>query len=189
MRRLVLSALLSGTLASGAAAQTAEPFAAVREHYLAAVRDAAAIQPGLQALDQLRAEGRAPAGSAADGVAGAYRGALVTLRAKHGTWPPDRLRHLRRGLALLDAAVAAHPDHPEIRFLRLMSCFYLPGLLGRGGSVRDDFAALGRVLPSARDAFPPHVYAAMARFVLEHGGLAPAERQRLEAALGTVGDA
>jgi hypothetical protein len=107
----------------------------------------------------------------------------VTLRAKHGTWPPSRLRHLREGLSILDGAVAARPDEAEVRYLRLLSCYYLPGILGRGRSVREDFAALARLLPEARHDFPPELYAAMVRFVLENGGPSPPQRAALLAAL------
>ncbi|HEX2081166.1 MAG TPA: hypothetical protein VHG08_25915, partial [Longimicrobium sp.] len=116
----------------------------------------------------------------------AYAGAFTTLRAKHGTWPPDRLRHMRGGLAVLDSVITAHPDHPEARYLRLMSCYYLPRVLGRGWSVREDFAALARLLPSVRGDYPPDLYLSIARFVMEHGRPSPAQRAALQASLDGV---
>jgi hypothetical protein len=160
----------------------------VRHLYLAAVHDERAIDRGLRAIAELRAGAASGPGSASDGVLSAYEGALVTLRAKHGLWPPARLRHLRDGLGMMDRAVAAHPHDPEIRYLRLMSCYYLPGMLGRTDSVREDFAALARLLPAARDDYPPDLYGSIVRFVLENGGIAQRDRGPLEMAIGAAGD-
>ena len=101
----------------------------LRSLYYQAVEDESAIALGLAQVDSLRNAGFAAPGQDRDGVLTAYRGALITLRAKHGFWPPDRLKHLREGLRIMDAAVAAHPEVAEVRYLRLMSCFYLPGIL------------------------------------------------------------
>lgn len=187
-RRVAFALLLSLVLAAPAAGQ-ADPLPRIRQAYYAAVQDEAALGPAMQELRELRSTGRIRAGSSLDAALGAYRGALITLRAKHGTWPPTRLRHLRRGLAVMDSVAAKYPDHPEVRYLRLMSCYYLPGILGRGWSVREDFAALARLLPAARGDYPPDLYAAITRFVLEHGRLAAAQRRTLEAALASAGDA
>lgn len=144
----------------------------VRQLYLESVEREGAIAEGLRAL-----ESEAPSP-----LADAYRGALITLRAKHARWPVARVRHLRAGLPLLDGAVRARPDQAEIRFLRLLSCFYLPGVLGRGGSVREDLAALARLLPGAGATFGP-LYPAAVRFVVEHGTLTEAQRAALLQAL------
>ena len=183
MKRLLLAAaVLLLSMPSNAAAQD-DGLDRVRAAYLAAVREEAAIARGLAEIEALRAAGAHGRGGDRDALLAAYRGALVTLRAKHGTWPTARLRDLRGGLAVLDSVVAAHPDHAEVRYLRLMSCYYLPGILGRNGSVREDFAALARLLPSARHRYPPELYAAVVTFVLENGRPGEAERARLEAAL------
>ena len=59
-----------------------------------------------------------------------------------------------------------------------MSCYYLPGFLGRTASVRSDFAALAQLLPAVRAQYPAELYAAIARFVVERGKL-PAEQRRV----------
>jgi hypothetical protein len=181
---LLLAAVLS-TLPARAHGQ--DPLQRVRQLYWSAIHDESAIARGMRALRDARAAGGVRAGSGLDAALTAYGGALATLRAKHGSWPPARLRHLREGLAVMDAVVAAHPDHPEVRYLRLMSCYYLPGVLGRGASVREDFAVLARLLPGARGEYPPELYAAIARFVLRHGNPAAGERRALEAALEASG--
>ncbi|HEU0012382.1 MAG TPA: hypothetical protein VFQ45_01790 [Longimicrobium sp.] len=140
----------------------------------------AAIDRGLREVQRL-----APAAADAEERATleAYRGALVTLRARHAFWPRQKLRHVREGLAVLDAVVAAHPRHAEARYLRLVSCYYLPRFLGRGWSVREDFARLGALLPSVRGRYPRDLYAAITRFVLDHGRPSPEVRRALEASL------
>jgi len=153
----------------------------VRLLYLDAVESARGIAPGLAEVERQRAAERDPAAAAA---LAAYRGAFILLRAKHGTWPPDRLRHTRRGLAVLDSVVAAHPEQAEVRYLRLMSCYYLPRILGRKWSVREDFAALARLLPSVRSQYPPDLYRAIVDFVLRHGTPTPAQRAALQASIG-----
>lgn len=160
----------------------------LRDLYLRSVRESDAIREGLGEIDQLRASARVAEGSRLDATLDAYRGALMTLRAKHAAWPPDKLRHLNRGLAVLDATIRAHPDHAEARYLRLMSCYYLPGILGRGRSVRDDFAALARLLPTVRDEYPRELYGAIARFVVDRGRLPADEVRALEATLARGDD-
>lgn len=159
------------------------PLDSLRTLYYAAVQEESVIRHGLGAVDSLRVALAPPDGSPLASTLLAYEGALVTLRAKHGFWPHDRLRHLRAGLALLDRAVAGHPEVAEIRYLRLMSCFYLPGILGRKGSVREDFAWLAELLPAARGDYPPELFAAIVRFVLENGEPTVEQRDALHLAL------
>src|SRR5690606_12536281 len=111
----------------------------------------------------------------------AYEGALELLRAKHGSWPPTRWKAARRGLRQLDAAVAAAPAHPEVRYLRLISCYYLPGIFGRGDSVREDFNALAALLPTVSGEYPRAFMRDVARFVLAHAELDAYARDRLAA--------
>jgi hypothetical protein len=158
----------------------------LRAHWVAAVRDAREIDLGVAEEARVRAAAEPPPGSALDGALTAYRGGLEALRAHHASWPPTKLRHLRRGLATLDAVVQAHPRHVEVRYVRLMTCYYLPGILGRGWSVREDFGALGEVLPGARSSYPPELYRTVAGFVLEHGGLPPERRAALAAAVAAA---
>lgn len=155
----------------------------LRQVYLAAVQDEASIDPGLDLLERMRHQ------RGEDGVEPAtleaYQGAFIALRAKHGTWPPARLRHLQDGLARLDAAVAMEPRNAEARYLRLITCFYLPRLFARQPTVDNDFAALAILLPDAAHNFPPALFATMTRFVLEEGEPTPAQERSLRAAIET----
>lgn len=153
---------------------------ALREDYFEAVENASAVEGVLEDAERLRNEAHAPPTGA---KAEAYRGAGLTLRAKHGWWPPSRLRHLNEGFAVLDSVVAEHPEMVEPRYLRLMSGFYLPGILGRGDVVEKDFAALARLLPHAKGEYPGELYAAMVRFVRAWDSISRRDRERLDWAL------
>lgn len=183
MMRIAIT-MLALIFASSAAAQAPTPprpgLEQVRHLYLEAVQSERAIARGAAEVERMRAATRDEAVAA---TLTAYSGAFTLLRAKHGIWPPERLRHTRAGLAVLDSVIAAHPDDAEARYLRLMSCFYLPGIFGRSGSVRDDFAALARLLPTVRTRYPVDLYRAITRFVLEKGRPSPQQRATLEASL------
>ena len=83
----------------------------------------------------------------------------------------------------MDGAVAEAPGQADIRYVRLMSGFYLPGIFGRGDEVDQDLAALVQLLPGARDQFPDPVFPEVVRFVLEHADPEPDDRRALEALL------
>jgi hypothetical protein len=158
-----------------------EGLAELRELYYRAVDRAAALPLAEREVASRLA--RAPAGSEQAAILEGYRGALLTLRAKHGHWPPGRLKHLGEGFAVLDAVVAEHPSLAEVRYLRLMSGYYLPAVLGRRAHVREDFRALAAILPLARSELPADLYRAVAHFVLENGGLAAEETRALRLSL------
>lgn len=110
----------------------------------------------------------------------AYQGALAVVEAKHALWPPAKLDHLKRAAPLLDSAVARSPNHPEIRYLRLMSCYYLPFFFGRKWSVDADFQALARLLPQSKGLVPEGLRAEVAKFVLDNfDAIDPQDRSRL----------
>lgn len=103
----------------------------------------------------------------------AYGSALVVLKAKHAFWPAKKMKYLKAGLPVLDALVEAHPNHVEIRYLRLMSCYYLPKFLGYSSNVEDDIETLAQLLPDAAPTLPEEVYADMVTFIKEAGGVLP----------------
>jgi hypothetical protein len=117
----------------------------------------------------------------------ALGGALEVVRAKHSRWPPNKLKYLNAGLEVLDSLTAEAPDDPVVRYLRLVSTYYLPFFVDRDDTVREDLAALVRLLPDRPDAFSPPVYGAVIRFVLANGSPGPEQRQRLEGALAARG--
>jgi hypothetical protein len=139
------------------------------------------VEAGIAAIARIRAT--LGPDSAQDRLLQAYEGAFLALRAKHGTWPVARVRNLRAGFDLMDEAVAEAPRAADIRYLRLMSGFYLPGILGRGDEVDQDLSALVRLLPESRQQFPAAAFPAIVEFVLEHGDPEPDQQRELEALL------
>jgi phytoene synthase len=150
--------------------------------WVEAVERESAVATGLEAVASLRSRFD-PLSPDRDRLLRAYRGSFLALRAKHGGGPRQRLRDLRGGFELMDAAVAESPESPELRYVRLMSGFYLPAFFGRREEVGNDMEALIRVLPRSRSAFPRALYPEVVEFVLEHGDPADADRRRLKALL------
>lgn len=100
----------------------------------------------------------------------AYAGALRVARAKHGYNFQRKWDRLKAGLPLLDSAVALAPEHPEVRYLRLVSNYYLPFFMGRRAQVKADFTVLAHLLPAAQ-AYPDRWLKNVGRFVLDKGDL------------------
>ena len=119
----------------------------------------------------------------------AYRGAILVAHAKHGFNLNRKLRLLEAAAPLLDSAVAAEPGAAEVRYLRLVSGYYLPFFLGRKPAVREDFAALARILPGVTDKFPPRFYLSVAGFVRNEGDLDAESEARLARAMEAVAEA
>jgi tetratricopeptide (TPR) repeat protein len=72
----------------------------------------------------------------------AYLGSVYTLDSRDA-WPgPGKLTYLRNGGKLMDAAVAAAPDNPAVRFVRAIDYFELPWFFGKGETAREDFQVL-----------------------------------------------
>lgn len=126
----------------------------VRDGYLTAVESEEAVDGTLSAIEGCDRE-----------LYQAYEAALVTLKAKHAFWPHKKLSYVRKGLDRLDGLVRAHPANAEIRYLRLLSCYFLPSFFGREWSVKEDLHALEVLLPEVRSEFPPDLYDEMLRFV------------------------
>ena len=156
-------------------------FHRIGELWIQGVDEEAAVEAGLAAVTALRVRLDPPV-PAQDRLLRAYRGSFLALRAKHGGWPRERLRNVRAGFELMDAVVAEAPDDVAVRYVRLMSGFYLPGLFGRGDEVAADMAALIRLLPEARDRLPAELYPEVVAFVLEHGDLSEEQHAALQAA-------
>ena len=77
----------------------------------------------------------------------------------------------------------------EVRYLRLVNTFYLPGLFGRKDDAREDMKVLASLITVRDPATPKPLHRTMATFVLRNGGLATAEAERLRRAIEQDGDA
>jgi hypothetical protein len=79
----------------------------------------------------------------------AYLGSLEMLEGARSLLPWRILSGARAGLARLDEAVESAPLDPEIRFLRGMACFNLPGFFAREETAREDLARVAREAEAA----------------------------------------
>ncbi|MEM9142434.1 MAG: hypothetical protein AAGA86_05560 [Bacteroidota bacterium] len=68
----------------------------------------------------------------------AYKGALSTIRAKHGKALKDKKAYFKEGTQLLETAVARDPNNIEIRCLRLGVQENAPKFLKYKGSIAAD---------------------------------------------------
>lgn len=118
----------------------------------------------------------------------AYGAMFTIMRAKYAFWPGKKMAYLNEGLPVLDSLVAAHPQHVEIRYLRLMGCYYLPRILRRSWSVKEDFEVLAELLPLARHAFQPSLYRDMVVFVRDYGDLPESRQRQLDLLLHPAAD-
>lgn len=72
----------------------------------------------------------------------AYLGSTYTLDSRDA-WPgPGKLTYLKNGGKELDAAVAAAPDNPAVRFVRAIDYYSLPTFFGKRKTAREDFQIL-----------------------------------------------
>ena len=113
----------------------------------------------------------------------AYAGALEVVRAKHSRWPPNKIKYLNAGAAILDDLVERYPDNLEVRYLRYASYRFLPFFLRRDESVSSDLDTLVRDLPSRPETFSPTVYDGVVRFILANSSLGAEDKSRLERTL------
>ena len=146
----------------------------VRDLYLAGVEKEEAIEQGLELIE---------ASPEKTNLLHAYRAALIVLKAKHAFWPQKKMKFLNEGIPELNELVELYPDHIEIRYLRLLSCYYLPRFLGMSSSVREDAQLLTTLLPDARKNYPPELYQSMVRFVKENRELSLEEKKVFESKL------
>ncbi|MCE0498381.1 MAG: hypothetical protein LV481_10600 [Methylacidiphilales bacterium] len=83
----------------------------------------------------------------------AYLGSVYTLDSRDSWWGPSKLTYLQNGGKELEAAVAADPHNPAVRFVRAIDYFELPAIFGKRQTAREDFLILVKqvegLLPNA----------------------------------------
>jgi hypothetical protein len=135
-----------------------------RALFFVGVDNSAVVPRGAALLEQVRTRAPDVARSNA-AVLQAYHGAFTMLEAKHGSWPPSRMRAVRMGLRQLDDAVAAAPADVEIRYLRLVNTHYLPGIFGRKDTARQDRTAVQQLIAAQDANLHPALRSVIAEFL------------------------
>ncbi len=108
----------------------AQDLKSLRETYPQAVQDSAiATELGeqLAGVD----EGSKP-------VLLAYKGAVLTLKARFSKKKSDKKEFFKEGVGLIEAAIAAEPENLEIRYLRLGVQENSPRFLGYHKNIEED---------------------------------------------------
>jgi hypothetical protein len=151
-------ALLAARVGDGNGDQYAERLGAARVAYFRVIvtNDRANDRQAREALAELERD------YPGDAVAKAYHGSLELLEAAH-SWDVWNLpKQSAEGLRLMDEAVAQAPQEPEVRFLRAVTAWHLPGFYHRQAQCETDFGLLaGRAEEDAREGrLPPELAAA-----------------------------
>ncbi len=100
-------------------------------------------------------------------VARVYLGSAYTLQSRDLGFGPKKLSTLKRGVAVMDEAVAAAPNDPKIRLTRALTTSALPGFLGYRARSRQDFQTLAQMA----DAQPAKFEEGDLQIVYYHAGL------------------
>jgi|GEM_PF-849212 len=69
----------------------------------------------------------------------ALLGSAIIISAREPFWPGTKIRRVREGLTLMDAALQDDPNDPDARFTRASNNLFLPDLFERKEVVRTDF--------------------------------------------------
>ncbi|MGD9899420.1 MAG: tetratricopeptide repeat protein [Calditrichaceae bacterium] len=64
-------------------------------------------------------------------LAKAYLGSVYSMYGRDSAMPWNKIKHVKKGTAIMDSAVAMAPDDHNVRLVRAMNSLNLPGFLGR----------------------------------------------------------
>jgi hypothetical protein len=147
MRVLAVAILTLGVLTSmslGASGEQAE----IQELYRRGLKgDADAVVQCIAKLEAVLAQ------EPQNQLARVYLGSAYTLRSRDLGFGPQKLKTLRRGVAVMDEAVAGAPNDPKVRLARALTTQSLPFFIGRAESSRRDFITLAAVAERTPAAF------------------------------------
>jgi hypothetical protein len=88
-------------------------------------------------------------------LARVYLGSGYTLRSRDLNLGPQKLLALKKGIALMDEAVAATPDDAHVRLVRALTNQSLPFFLGRRAAARQDFEELVAIVSKNPEKLAP----------------------------------
>lgn len=75
-------------------------------------------------------------------LARAYLGSAYALKAKHSFFPPTKLSSIKKGKALMEAAVVGSPNKPRVRMVRAIAYYKVPKRFGTRPTSISDFEVL-----------------------------------------------
>lgn len=114
------------------------------------------------------------------GLALTYIGALTALKGKFAFFPITKYRYVMQGLELMDQGVMKNPNNIEARFIRGMTCYYLPFLFKRKKTANGDFRMIVRLLDTEYDQYNAQIIMNVTNFLLDHAKLNAEEIQTVK---------
>jgi hypothetical protein len=131
---LVSLAIISSSYAQGLS------LAEIRKQYVQGAENEDTAEKLLKAL-----------GAADTPVTLAYKGATQAVMAKYATLPSKKYSLAKKGLAMINSAIAKDPENIEIRYLRFTIQENVPGFLGLSGDMDKDKAVIVRNVSKRKD--------------------------------------
>ncbi len=102
------------------------------------------------------------------GVAKTYIGALIALKGKFAFFPIKKLKFVNKGLKIMDEGVALNPYNIEARYIRGMTCYYLPFFFNRKETVKQDFTTIAQLLDSTYNLYDSQIIVNVINFMLDN---------------------
>jgi hypothetical protein len=103
-----------------------------------------------------------------EGLALTYIGALNALKGKFAFLPITKYLHVKKGLDLMDEGIAKSPGNIEARFIRGITCHYLPFFFKRKKTARHDFKIVVKQLSTDYILFDAQIVLNISDFLLEN---------------------
>jgi len=115
-----------------------------------------------------------------EGMALTYIGALTALKGKFAFLPIAKYRRVLQGLELMDQGIRKSPGNIEARFIRGMTCFYLPFFFDRKKTAHEDFRHIVLKLYTEADHYDAGLIINVTDFLIENAELTAEELQRIK---------
>jgi len=110
------------------------------------------------------------------GVTLTYIGALEALKGKYGFFPMAKFSHVKEGLKIMDRGILESPLNIESRFIRGMTCHYLPFFFNRKDTAAEDFFMVIQRLPLDYKDYDRSLVKNITGFLLENIDMTDDER-------------
>jgi hypothetical protein len=123
-----------------------------------------------------------------EGLTLTYIGALTALKGKFAFFPLTKYRHAVKGLKLMDQGIIKNPSNIESRFIRGMTCYYLPFFFKRKKTAQSDFKIIVSNLNKEYRRYDPQVIKDVTAFILENIELNPEEKEIITSIQNSIGN-
>ena len=160
---LPLVVLILCFLSAGAAsAFEADTLKQARQLFYDSVENSKSIEKAMVLFEKIGAH------PSHEGLALTYIGALIALKGKFAFFPLTKYRRALKGIELMDAGIAKNPHQIEARFIRGMTCYYLPFFFHRKEIALNDFQILIRQLKDEYHQYDAGIVRNIIAFLLEN---------------------